>query len=122
LSPGRKGLGDAGRDPLTGLKKQLSEEYKGQPEDRIDQAARHGLDRLADARVRASLGFSRGDTPQSTFVELPEVFTSLPHGGQPWVTDTGVALAYEPISDRGRLPGVPGDQHGHLRNVRCVLR
>jgi hypothetical protein len=85
----KNALGDSGRDPLTGLKKQLSEEYEGQPEDRIDQAARHGLDRLADARVRASLGSSRDDTPQSTFAELPEVFTSLPLSGQPWVTDTG---------------------------------
>ena len=57
LSPGRKNaLGETGRDPLTGLKKQLSEEYEGQPEEKIDEAARHGLDRLADARVRAFIG------------------------------------------------------------------
>lgn len=57
MSPGRKNaLEETGRDPLTGLKKQLSEEYKGQPEDRINEAARHGLDRLANARVRAFVG------------------------------------------------------------------
>jgi hypothetical protein len=57
LSPWRKdALEETGRDPLPGLKKQLSEENQGQPEDRIDRAARHGLDRLADARVRAFVG------------------------------------------------------------------
>jgi hypothetical protein len=56
LSPGRKDALEAGRDPLPGLKKQLSQEYEDQPEDRIDGAARHGLDRLADARVRAFVG------------------------------------------------------------------
>jgi hypothetical protein len=45
-----------GRDSLPGLKKQLSEEYVDQTEDRIDQAARHGLDRLADVRVRGFIG------------------------------------------------------------------
>jgi hypothetical protein len=53
LSPGRKNtMEEAGRDPLPGLKKQLSEEYEDQPEGRIDEAAKHALDRLADARVR----------------------------------------------------------------------
>jgi len=57
LSPRRKdAMGETGRDPLLGLKRQLSEENQGQPEDRIDLAARHGLDRLADARVRAFVG------------------------------------------------------------------
>jgi hypothetical protein len=49
-------LEGAGRDSLLGLKKQLSEEYGDQTEDRIDQAARHGLDRLADVRVRGFVG------------------------------------------------------------------
>jgi hypothetical protein len=49
-------LEGAGRDSLPGLKKQLSEEYVDQTEDRIDQAARHGLDRLADVRVRGFVG------------------------------------------------------------------
>jgi|UniRef100_UPI0039C99942 hypothetical protein len=49
-------LEGAGRDSLPGLKKQLSEEYGDQTEDRIDQAARHGLDRLADVRVRGFVG------------------------------------------------------------------
>jgi hypothetical protein len=43
---------EAGRDPLLDLKKQLSEEYEDQPEAKIDQAARHSLDRLADVKVR----------------------------------------------------------------------
>jgi hypothetical protein len=47
---------EAGRDPLLDLKKQLSEEYKDQPEEKIDQAARHSLDRLADAKVRDFVG------------------------------------------------------------------
>jgi hypothetical protein len=51
-----KALEGAGRDSLLGLKKQLSEEYGDQTEDRIDQAARHGLDRLADVRVRSFIG------------------------------------------------------------------
>jgi len=38
LSPGRtNALEGAGRDSLPGLKKQLSEEYVDQTEDRIDQ-------------------------------------------------------------------------------------
>jgi hypothetical protein len=49
-------LEGAGRDSLPSLKKQLSEEYVDQTEDRIDQAARHGLDRLADVRVRGFVG------------------------------------------------------------------
>jgi hypothetical protein len=49
-------LEGTGRDSLLGLKKQLLEEYGDQTEDRIDQAARHGLDRLADVRVRGFVG------------------------------------------------------------------
>jgi hypothetical protein len=49
-------LEGTGRDSLLGLKKQLSEEYGDQTEDRVDQAARHGLDRLADVRVRGFVG------------------------------------------------------------------
>ena len=57
VSPGRKDvLKEADRDPLPGLKKQLSEEYEDQPKDSIDQAAEHGLDRFANARVRAFVG------------------------------------------------------------------
>ena len=57
MSPGRtNALEEAGRDSLPGLKKQLSEEYEDQPEDRIDEAAKHGLDRLADVRVRSFVG------------------------------------------------------------------
>jgi hypothetical protein len=53
LSPRRANAPEeAGRDSLPRLKKQLSEEYEDQPEDRIDEAAKHGLDRLAGAKVR----------------------------------------------------------------------
>ena len=40
------------RDPLQRLRKQLAEEYRDQPGDRIDEAAKHALDRLGGARVR----------------------------------------------------------------------
>jgi len=43
---------EAIRDPLPRLKKQLAEEYEDQPEDKIDEVARHALDDLAGARVR----------------------------------------------------------------------
>ena len=57
MSPERKnGLEEARRDLLPGLKKQLSEEYRDQSEGEIDEAAKHGLDRLADARVRGFVG------------------------------------------------------------------
>ena len=56
MSPGRKNAQEKAGDPLPGLKKQLSEEYEDQPEYKIDQAARHALDRLADAKVRDFVG------------------------------------------------------------------
>ena len=40
------------RDPMPGLKKQLSEEFEAQPEDSIEQAAKHALDRLKGVPVR----------------------------------------------------------------------
>jgi len=40
------------RDPLKRLRKQLAEEYRDQPGDRIDEAAKHALDRFGGARVR----------------------------------------------------------------------
>jgi hypothetical protein len=40
------------KDPLQRLRKQLADEYRDQPGDRIDEAAKHALDRLGDARVR----------------------------------------------------------------------
>jgi hypothetical protein len=40
------------RDPLQRLRKQLAEEYRDQPGDRIDEAAKHALDRLGGARVK----------------------------------------------------------------------
>jgi hypothetical protein len=57
VSPERKnGLEETGRDLLPGLKKQLSEEYEGQSEGQIDEAAKHGLDRLAGAKIRGFVG------------------------------------------------------------------
>lgn len=40
------------KDPLPGLKKQLRSEYGQLPEERIDQVAKHSLDKYAAAKVR----------------------------------------------------------------------
>ena len=40
------------RDPFPRLSKQLTEEFEGQPEDLIEQTARHSLDRYQSAKVR----------------------------------------------------------------------
>jgi hypothetical protein len=40
------------RDPLPRLKEQLIEEFEGQREDSIDQAAKHSIDRYKSAKVR----------------------------------------------------------------------
>lgn len=48
----RSPMEEAIKDPLPRLKKELSEEYEDQPEERIEEAAKHALDRLGDARVR----------------------------------------------------------------------
>jgi hypothetical protein len=40
------------KDPLPGLKKQLRSEYEELPEERIDQVAKHSLDKYAAAKVR----------------------------------------------------------------------
>jgi hypothetical protein len=51
-SMGKAALDASTRDPLQRLRKQLAEEYRDQPGDRIDEAARHALDRLGGARVK----------------------------------------------------------------------
>jgi hypothetical protein len=45
-------LDEGFKDPLPRLKTQLSEEFEGQPQDLIDQAAKHSLDRFKNAKVR----------------------------------------------------------------------
>ena len=40
------------KDPLPGLKKELKSEYQDLPDERIDQVARHALDKYAPARVQ----------------------------------------------------------------------
>jgi hypothetical protein len=40
------------KDPLPGLKKQLRSEYDELPEERIEQVAKHSLDKYAAAKVR----------------------------------------------------------------------
>ena len=40
------------RDPLPGLKKQLRSEYDELSEERIDQVAKHSLDKFAAAKVQ----------------------------------------------------------------------
>jgi hypothetical protein len=70
---------EADRDPLQDLKKQLSEEFRDQPEERIDQAARHSLDRPADVKVRDFVGlFAWRHAPEPSFLT---VFTSPPLSG-----------------------------------------
>jgi hypothetical protein len=57
LSPGQKDAQVArSKDPLVVLTKHLSEEYEDQPEDKINEAAKHALDRFADARIRDFVG------------------------------------------------------------------
>ena len=51
-SMGKAALDASTRDPLQRLRKQLAEEYRDQPGDRIDETARHALDRLGGARVK----------------------------------------------------------------------
>ena len=48
ISPLEEGF----KNPLPRLKKQLSEEFEGQPPDLIDRAAQHSLDRYRSAKVR----------------------------------------------------------------------
>jgi hypothetical protein len=40
------------RDPLPRLRKALADEYRDQPGDRIDEAAKHALDRFGGAKVK----------------------------------------------------------------------
>jgi hypothetical protein len=40
------------KDPLPGLKKQLRSEYLELPEERIDEVAKHSLDKYSAAKVR----------------------------------------------------------------------
>ena len=51
-SMGKSTLEASTKDPLQRLRKQLADEYRDQPDDRIDEAAKHALDRLGSARVR----------------------------------------------------------------------
>jgi hypothetical protein len=57
LSPGQKDAQAVrSKDPLVVLKQHLSEEFENQPEDMINEAAKHSLDRFADARIRDFVG------------------------------------------------------------------
>jgi hypothetical protein len=51
-SMGKSTLEASTRDPLPRLRKQLAEEYRDQPGDRIDEAAKHALDRFGGAKVK----------------------------------------------------------------------
>ena len=51
-STSKRTLEASTRDPLQRLRKQLADEYRDQPDDRIDEAAKHALDRLGDVRMR----------------------------------------------------------------------
>ena len=48
ISPLEKSI----KDPLPRLKQELTEEFEGQSEDLIDQAAKHSLERYKSAKVR----------------------------------------------------------------------
>lgn len=48
----RKALEEAGRDPVPGLRKQLSKEFIDQPEAKIDEAVKQAFDRLTDVKIR----------------------------------------------------------------------
>jgi len=44
--------GASTRGPLPRLRKQLADEYRDQPGERIDEAAQHALDRFGGAKVK----------------------------------------------------------------------
>lgn len=72
-----------------------------------------------------SLGSSRGDTPESTFVELPDRCSRRRRLAAQLVSLMVASLlpvSPSPLPNGGRLPGVPRDQHGHLRYLQRVLR
>lgn len=53
MSPQRNPTGEAIRDPLPGLREQLTSEYGGVvPREKIDQVAEQALDELEGARIR----------------------------------------------------------------------
>jgi len=85
---------EAIRDPLPRLKKQLAEEYEDQPEDKIDEVARHALDDLAGRGYGSSFRSSPGDTLARNSDERPEKRVHRPAACQPgWHHDCRVAFA-----------------------------
>ena len=57
MSPGQEDAQAVrSKDPLVVLRQHLSEEYEDQPEDTINEVAKHALDRFADARIRDFVG------------------------------------------------------------------
>ena len=60
------------RDPLPRLKEQLIEEFEGEREDLIDQAAKHSLERYKSAKVREFVRSSPGDTLEGTSAAPPD--------------------------------------------------
>ena len=63
------------RDPLPRLKEQLIEEFEGQREDLIDQAAKHSLNRYKSAKVRECVQIV-ADTPEGTSATSPNASCS----------------------------------------------
>jgi hypothetical protein len=51
-STGKSTLEASTRDPFQRLRKQLADEYRDQPDDRIDETAKHALERFGGAKVR----------------------------------------------------------------------
>jgi hypothetical protein len=61
------------RDPLPGLRKQLAKEYRDQPDDRIDEAAKHAVERLGGAKVREFVPILAWHTRGNTCVAHPDL-------------------------------------------------
>ena len=69
------------KDQLVVLRQHLSEEYEDQPEDKINEAAKHALDRFADARIRDFVGVFAWRHPSK---HLRQASRQAVHANAPW--------------------------------------
>ena len=60
------------RDPFPRLREQLIEEFEGQREDLIDQAAKHSLERYKGAKVREFVPIFAWHTLEGTSAAPPD--------------------------------------------------
>ena len=103
------------RDPLPRLKEQLIEEFEGQREDLIDQAA---STRSRDTRVRRCESSSRsspGDTLEGTSAAPPDPHRVSCFANAPYAGETVVALRSLDIFERASAT------IGPLRGTPCEL-